>query len=66
MRILGISGSLQRQSGNSWLLQVAARVAPASATLEIYDGLRQLPHFDPDIEKDGEAPASVSALRMAA
>jgi len=65
MRILGMSGSLQRKSGNSTLLEVAAGALPAGVTLEVYDGLRQLPHFDPDIEKDGAAPASVAALRRA-
>jgi NAD(P)H-dependent FMN reductase len=65
MRILGISGSLQRESGNAKLLQVAANALPAGVALEIYDGLRHLPQFDPDIEKDGEAPATVVALRQA-
>jgi chromate reductase len=65
MRILGMSGSLQRKSSNSTLLEVAAGALPAGVTLEVYDGLRHLPHFDPDIEKDGAAPASVGALRRA-
>jgi len=65
MRILGISGSLQRKSGNSTLLDVAANALPAGVTLEVYEGLRHLPHFDPDIESDGPAPASVLALRLA-
>ena len=65
MRILGISGSLQRKSSNSTLLEVAAKALPAGVTLQVYDGLRQLPHFDPDMERDGEAPAAVVALRQA-
>jgi chromate reductase len=65
MRILGMSGSLQRQSSNSRLLDVAADAAPVGVTFDVYDGLRHLPHFDPDIEKEGAAPASVTALRHA-
>jgi chromate reductase, NAD(P)H dehydrogenase (quinone) len=65
VRILGISGSLQRQSSNAMLLEVAASAVPAGVTLEIFDGLRHLPHFDPGIENEGSAPASVAALRRA-
>jgi NAD(P)H-dependent FMN reductase len=65
VNILGISGSLQRQSGNATLLQVAARAVPAGVTFQIYDGVRDLPHFDPDIEREGAAPAPVVALREA-
>jgi NAD(P)H-dependent FMN reductase len=65
LRILGISGSLQRQSKNAALLEIAARVVPDGVTLEIFDGLRHLPLFDPDIEKDGEVPVSVKELREA-
>jgi NAD(P)H-dependent FMN reductase len=65
MRILGISGSLQRNSSNSTLLAVAASALPVGVTLQVYDGLRHLPHFDPDIEKDGAGPAAVVALRRA-
>ncbi len=65
LRILGICGSLQRSSGNLTLLQTAEKVAPAGTTLELYSGLRELPHFDPDIEKNGEAPAAVQELRRA-
>lgn len=65
MRILGISGSLQQKSGNAALLEVAARRAPAGVSFSIFDGLRELPHFDPDIEKSGDAPPTVTALRQA-
>jgi NAD(P)H-dependent FMN reductase len=65
MRILGISGSLQRKSGNALLLDVAARSLPAGVAFQLFDGLRELPLFDPDIERDGAAPASVTALRRA-
>lgn len=34
-------------------------------TVSLYDGLRTLPHFDPDLEVDGVAPQSVRQLRAA-
>jgi len=63
--ILGVSGSLQQKSGNLLLLELARASAPPGVELRLYDGLRHLPHFDPDIEKAGAAPASVTAWRAA-
>lgn len=65
MRILGISGSLQRRSANATLLEVAGASLPAGVTFQVFDGVRNLPHFDPDIEKDGQTPPPVAALRQA-
>lgn len=65
MRILGISGSLQRKSGNALLLELAANSTPDGVEVRLFDGLQLLPHFNPDIEKDGEAPSSVTDLRRA-
>ena len=64
MRILGISGSLQRESANRKLLERARVFLPADVELVIYDGLRDLPHFDPDLAAAGPPPA-VLALRQA-
>jgi chromate reductase len=64
MRILGISGSLQASSSNLILLQAAARGAPSGVELVIFDGLRDLPHFNPDLEAQGE-PSAVGAWRRA-
>jgi chromate reductase len=64
MRIVGISGSLRAQSSNAALLRAAARVAPAAAELVMYDGLGELPHFNPDLDAEGtEPPPAVRALR---
>ena len=60
---LGIAGSLQARSGNRTLLEVAARTAPSGTTVEIFEGLRDLPHFDPDIEEATGTPPAVAALR---
>jgi NAD(P)H-dependent FMN reductase len=65
MRILGISGSLQAGSGNLALVQLAARKAPAGVNVEIFDGIRDLPPFNPDLEAGGAPPAAVTRWRSA-
>jgi chromate reductase len=50
MRILGISGSLRRGSHNSRLLRAAGDALPPGADLVEWDGLRDLPAFDEDLE----------------
>ena len=64
MRVLGISGSLRRDSYNSGLLRAAADQLPAGATLEVFDGLKAIPPYDADDDVD-VAPAPVRALREA-
>ena len=61
MRILGISGSLRAASYNTALLRAAAQLAPDGVTVDIYDGLEQLPPFNEDREDD--PPAEVLRLR---
>lgn len=64
MRLLAISGSLRARSTNTAALSAAARLAPAGLALVLYDGLAQLPHFNPDLDREGmEPPAPVGALR---
>jgi chromate reductase, NAD(P)H dehydrogenase (quinone) len=64
MRILGISGSLRRGSHNTNLLRAAAEVLPPGVELELYDGLRDLPPYDADLDGAGAEPA-VERLRDA-
>jgi chromate reductase len=64
MRILGISGSLRRDSHNRKLLRAAEELLPSGAELEVWDGLKAVPPFDEDDEV-GPAPAAVAALRDA-
>ncbi len=64
MRILGVSGSLQASSGNLTLLQTAARIAPAGIEVVLFDGLRDLPPFNPDFEGEN-SPAAVREWRRA-
>jgi chromate reductase len=64
MRILGISGSLRRDSHNTRLLRAAASSLPPGVELELYEGLRELPPYDADRDL---APADppVASLRDA-
>jgi NAD(P)H-dependent FMN reductase len=62
VRILAISGSLRAGSSNSRVLAAVAALAPAGVELIRYDGLGDLPHFNPDVESRG-LPPSVAALR---
>ncbi len=63
-RILALCGSLQANSRNSQLLQVAIAAAPVGVVIEAFDGLVRLPHFNPDLEANGTLP-EVDALRRA-
>ena len=64
MRILGISGSLRRDSYNTALLRHAGGLFEAEgAQFTLYTGLRDLPPFDEDQEIS--APDTVERLRAA-
>jgi chromate reductase len=56
MRILGISGSLRRDSHNSRLLRAAGDALPPGANLEVWDRLAELPAFNEDQETSPPAP----------
>jgi chromate reductase len=56
MHILALSGSLQARSQNLALLEVARATAPPGVEVSIFDGLRHLPQFDPDLETNGPLP----------
>jgi chromate reductase len=64
MRILGISGSLRRDSHNSRLLRAAAEMLPPGVELVPFDGLAELPAYNEDADGDS-GPESVEALRAA-
>jgi chromate reductase len=62
--MLGISGSLRRDSHNDALLRAAAERLPAGAELVVYDRLAEIPPYDEDVELDG-VPEPVRELRDA-
>jgi chromate reductase len=64
LRILGLSGSLRRGSHNTSLLRAAAELLPPGVELEVFDGLRELPPYDADLDVQPGDPA-VERLREA-
>ncbi|MGH2744638.1 MAG: NADPH-dependent FMN reductase, partial [Thermoleophilaceae bacterium] len=64
MRTLIIAGSPQQHSANRALLRAAVREAPDQIDMVVYDSLAELPHFNPELDGEGEeAPAPVRELR---
>jgi chromate reductase len=65
MRVLGISGSLRRDSHNTVLLRAAGElVEEHEATFEIFDGLKAIPPYDED-DDVGAGPMAVARFRQA-
>jgi len=64
MRILTICGSLRARSANRSVLLAYERLVNSRATVEHYDRLGMLPHFNPDFDHETAAlPAEVAHLR---
>jgi chromate reductase len=66
MRVLGISGSLRRDSHNTELLRAAATLLPSGVEFELYDGLRDIPPYDEDHDQAGDAAVRRLKERIAA
>jgi chromate reductase len=64
MRILGISGSLRADSYNTNLLRAAVEAAPVGTELVVWEGLREIPPYDADLDVE-PAPESVRSMREA-
>src|SRR4051812_16946628 len=65
MRVLGISGSLRRDSHNTRLLRAAGELFEAEGVeFEVYEGLKEIPPYDQDDDVD-PAPAAVAQMREA-
>lgn len=65
MRILGISGSLRRDSHNLVLLRAAAAELPPEARFELWEDLAQVPPYNEDEDTPVPQHASVRDLRAA-
>ena len=65
MRVLGISGSLRRDSYNSALLRAAAERLPGGVEFVRFERLAEIPPYDGDVEENTETPEAVVALRAA-
>jgi len=64
MNILAISGSLRATSLNTAVLQAAGRLAPAGVTIEMFEGIGNLPFFNSDLDGD-RLPREVAEFRAA-
>ena len=62
-RIFAISGSTRTHSTNGLYIEAIAGLARDIFTVNIFDGLADLPHFNPDLDND-HPPASVAAFRQ--
>jgi chromate reductase, NAD(P)H dehydrogenase (quinone) len=65
MRVLGISGSLRRDSFNTALLRAAAERLPGGVEFVAFERLAEIPAYDSDVEEAGETAEAVAALREA-
>lgn len=61
IKILGIAGSLRKQSYNKGALRAAQKLCPEGASIEVFD-LEGIPPFNQDDEKN--APPKVSELKQ--
>jgi NAD(P)H-dependent FMN reductase len=61
--ILAISGSLRAKSTNLTILEIIAEMFGDKINLTIYDGLGDLPHFNPDLDT-GNPLVAVADLRQ--
>jgi chromate reductase len=64
MRVLGLSGSLRADSYNTKLLRAAEELLLDDVQFELWDGLKAVPPYDEDDDRD-PAPVAVAQLRDA-
>ena len=62
MKIRTVCGSLRANSSNRALLRAYEWLAPSSISVQHYEQLGELPHFNPDLDNE-TAPQHVGTLR---
>ena len=62
LRVVGLVGSLRRESINRRLLEAARDIAPAGTRVEIVE-LHDVPLYNGDLDNDGDRPAAVERLK---
>ena len=66
LRLLALTGSLRARSINTELLRAVSLLLPPGAQLTMFEGLGELPHFNPDLDVEGAIPpTAVASLREA-
>ena len=66
MHLLLISGSTRHASTNTAALRTAIDMLPAEHSAALFDGLTQLPAFNPDDDRDPLPPAAADLRRQIA
>jgi chromate reductase len=64
-KVIAIVGSLRQVSTNKTLLKAAALLAPEGMEITLYDGIGQLPHFNPDLEYPDSVKAFQNQIKTA-
>jgi len=65
IKILGIAGSLRKQSYNKGALRAAQKLCPEGATIEVFD-LEGIPPFNQDLEKNSHPRVNELKQRLRA
>ncbi|WP_197319848.1 NAD(P)H-dependent oxidoreductase [Saccharomonospora sp. NB11] len=65
IRVLTLVGSLRAGSHNRQFAEAAAAHAPEGVTVEIHDGLGELPFYNEDLDTETGAPEQAQRLRQA-
>ena len=65
IKVIAIAGSLRKVSTNKTLLKAAALLAPEGMEITLYDGIGQLPHFNPDLEYPDSVKAFQNQIKTA-
>ncbi|WP_175410474.1 NAD(P)H-dependent oxidoreductase [Streptomyces sp. TRM64462] len=64
-RIVALVGSLRAGSHNRQLAEAAVGIAPEGATVELFEGLADLPFYNEDIDTEAALPEAAARLRAA-
>src|SRR4051812_36204614 len=64
MKVLGIAGSIRRESYNRALLEAARQVAPHGMSIDVFD-LARIPLYNADLDTDAARPDEVVRLKAA-
>jgi len=63
-KVLAILGSTRAESANLQLLHILRELAPQRLALQIYGGIGELPHFNPDVATEHVAQPVQDFYRM--
>jgi chromate reductase len=64
IRVLAIPGSLRRESYSRKIARTLQELAPPGSSVDVYERLADLPHYNEDLDHD-DPPAVVGSLRRA-